>query len=352
MSRFFSKSLQNLEAYTPGEQPKDNKYIKLNTNESPFIPPKKVMKRVLKNANKLNLYPDPECYELREKLSKTLGVDKDEIILGNGSDEVLNFIFKAFCDNTIDAAFADITYGFYEVFANLYNINYQKIPLKNDFSIDEEDYFNLGKTIFIANPNAPTGLFMPLDKIEKILKNNPQNIVVIDEAYVDFGAKSAIKLIKKYDNLIVCRTFSKSRQMAGARLGFAISNKEIIKDLNKIRYSLNPYNINRMTMEAALCILDNERLVKKNIKKIIEARKYTITELKKLDFEITDSKANFIFAKHKKLDGEEIYTQLKQRGILVRHFNKDKISAYNRITIGTKGEMCALIESLKVILED
>ena len=352
MSRFFSDKLKKLVPYTPGEQPKDMKYIKLNTNESPFAPSEKAVKMAGEAAEKLNLYPDPECRVLTQKIADLLGVDYDEVLVTNGSDEILNFAFIAFCDSKVGAAFPDITYGFYPVFADLNGIDYTQIPLKEDFSINISDYFGLKKAIFIANPNAPTGIALSLDEIEEILKNNPDNVVVIDEAYVDFGGVSCVPLIKKYDNLLVTQTFSKSRSMAGARLGFGVGSKALIADLNTVKYSTNPYNINRMTMASGIGILaDNDQVIK-NCNEIIKNREYTITELKKLGFTVTDSKANFVFAKHSEIDGKTFYLKLREKGILVRHFDKKEIFDYNRITVGSFDEMKALIEATKVILEE
>ena len=347
MSRFFSEKYKNLIPYTPGEQPKGMEYIKLNTNESPFPPSKKALEYAAKEIEKLNLYPDPDCRELTEKIAEYYGIDKEEVLLTNGSDEILNFAFMAFCDKTHPAAFADITYGFYTVFSDINNIPYEEIPLKDDFTIDVNDYIGINKTIFIANPNAPTGIALSLEEIEKILVSNPDNVVVIDEAYVDFGNESAVKLVHKYDNLLVTQTFSKSRSMAGARLGFGIGSKALIQDLNTVKYSTNPYNINRMTMAAGLGVMNDDEYTQKNCREIIRNREYTAGELKKLGFELTASSTNFVFAKHPEKDGEEIYLKLKENGILVRHFSKEKISDYVRITIGTREQMEKLIEMLK-----
>lgn len=352
MSKFLSKRFKTLSPYTPGEQPKDEKYIKLNTNESPYPPSKKAIAAAKKAAKKLNLYPDPTALSLNRAFANEIGVKPDEVIATNGSDEILNFAFAAFCDKECGAAFPDITYGFYEVFAKLYNIPYTKIPLKEDFSIDINDYLGLGKTIFIANPNAPTGLALSLSQIEEILKANTKNIVVIDEAYVDFGAESAVCLINKYDNLLVTQTFSKSRSMAGARLGFGIANRELIKDLNTIKYSTNPYNINKMTMAAGIGTLIDAEYTKRNCQSIIKTREYAKSELLKLGFSVIPSSANFVFAKHAAVCGEKIYKELRQRKILVRRFDLPKICDYCRITIGTKKQTDALLRALKSILEE
>ena len=352
MSRFFSSKYQALTPYTPGEQPKNLKYIKLNTNESPFPPSKKAQHHAKDAAKRLELYPDPECLKLSKKLADTLGVSEDEVLLTNGSDEILNFAFMAYCDDTHPAVFADITYGFYSVFAQINNVPYEEIPLGDDFKIRVCDYLGIGKTIFIANPNAPTGIALSREEIEEIIKSNPDNIVVVDEAYVDFGGESCVPLIHKYDNLLVTQTFSKSRSMAGARLGFGVANKDLIRDLNTIKYSTNPYNINRMTMAAGLGVLADNDYTKRNSNTIIENREFTRRELEKLGFTMTDSSTNFLFAKSDKISGAELYQKLKENGILVRHFDKEKICEYNRITIGTKKQMKALIACVTSILED
>ena len=351
MSRFFSKKYKDLEPYTPGEQPKDMKYIKLNTNESPFPPSKKAVEYASSEAEKYQLYSDPECDILVEKAAELFGVEKDCILFTNGSDEILNFAFMAFCDDEHPAYFANITYGFYSVFAQINNVDYIEIPLKDDFSIDITDYFGKKGVIFIANPNAPTGIALSLLEIEEVVKNNPESVVVIDEAYIDFGAESAVPLTKKYDNLLVTQTFSKSRSMAGARLGFGIGCKELIRDLNTIKYSTNPYNVNRATMAAGVGAIEDEEYTKKNCRLIIETRERIKEELKILGFEMTDSSTNFIFAKHPWYSGEKLYLELKRKGILVRHFSKEALCEYNRITIGTDEQMNALVSAVKEILE-
>lgn len=351
MSRFFSSKYKNLTPYTPGEQPKDMKYLKLNTNESPFPPSEKAITESAEAANFLQLYPDPECRALTEKIAETLGVDYSEVLVTNGSDEILNFAFMAYCDDTHPAVFPDITYGFYPVFAEINNLPYEQFPLKDDFTIDIKDYIGINKTIFIANPNAPTGIALKPSEIEEILKSNPDSVVVIDEAYVDFGAQSCVPLIRKYDNLLVTQTFSKSRSMAGARLGFGVGSASLIQDLNTIKYSTNPYNINRMTMAAGLGVLADEEYTKNNCQAIMESRKYTEKELKRLGFTMTDSLANFVFAKHPEISGKDLYLKLKENGVLIRHFDKDRIIEYNRITIGTLSQMKQFISETEKILE-
>lgn len=350
MSKFLSGKFASLTPYTPGEQPQDMQYVKLNTNESPFPPSESVVNAINEAAKRLNLYSDPECKKLVSKLAEVYGVEEENVIVSNGSDEVLNFAFMAFCDSEKGAAFPDISYGFYPVFAAVNNVPYCEIPLKDDFTIDIKDYFGCNKTIFIANPNAPTGIALSLDEIEQILINNKDSVVVIDEAYVDFGATSAVPLTKKYDNLLVTMTFSKSRSLAGGRLGFGIASKEIIKDLNTIRFSTNPYNVNSMTLAAGLATLNENEKVKENCKKIAETREYTKKALENLGFFVTDSLANFIFAKSDKVGGEELYLKLKSKGVLVRHFKLPKIKDFVRITIGTKEQMDIFIKTVEEIL--
>ena len=352
MSRYQSKRLSSLSPYTPGEQPRDMQYVKLNTNESPFPPSKKAQKLACDAAERLQLYSDPTCRVLTDKLAAVYGVSPDEVIVTNGSDEVLDFAFQAFCDENTPALFPDISYGFYPVFADRNGVPYETVALRDDFTVDIEPYFGAGKTIFIANPNAPTGLALSRDEIEQILIHNPNNVVVIDEAYVDFGGESCVPLIKKYDNLLVTQTFSKSRSLAGGRLGFGIASRELIADLHTIRYSTNPYNVNSMTAAAGYGILCDEEYTKKNCQTIMENRKWTAEELKNRGFEMTDSKANFIFAKHPRLDGGELYAALKARGVLIRHFNAPRICDYNRITVGSREQMQVFLDAVDGILKE
>ena len=352
MSRFFSKKYSNLEAYTPGEQPKDMKYIKLNTNESPFPPSPSVIEAAAQEAGRLQLYSDPECAPLVQKCAELYGVKRSQILMTNGSDEILNFAFMAFCDSDHPIVFPDITYGFYPVFAALNGIPYTEIPLKDDFTIDINDYIGINKNIVIANPNAPTGIALTLDQIEKIVSSNPDNVVIIDEAYVDFGAQSAVTLVDKYDNLIVTQTFSKSRSLAGARLGYGIACESLINDMNTIKYSTNPYNVNRMTMMAGYAALCDNEYYMSNCKTIEQNREYTRRELERLGFSVLNSSANFLFAKSDRISGEELYLKLKNSGILVRHFKKEKIKDFNRITIGTLDQMQALIKEIERLLKE
>ena len=352
MSRFQSEKLRALTPYTPGEQPRDMQYIKLNTNESPFAPSEKAIAAAAEAAKRLHLYNDPTSRALTDKLAALYGVESDEVIVTNGSDEVLDFAFQAFCDADVPAVFADITYGFYPVFAARSGLPYQLVPLREDFTLNIADYFDLGRAlVVIANPNAPTGIALSRGEIEQILLHNRDNVVVVDEAYVDFGAESCVPLIKKYDNLLVTQTFSKSRSLAGGRLGFGIGCKSLIADLHTIRYSTNPYNVNTMTQAAGLGVLCDEDYTRRNCATVMANREWTVAELKKRGFETTDSKTNFVFAKHPSVSGEYLYTELKKRGVLVRHFTSERIRDYARITIGSREQMEALIKTIDEILE-
>lgn len=349
MSRFLDEKFSALKEYVPGEQPRDKKYIKLNTNESPFPPSVSVLEAVnSEEVKNLRLYSDPSNKALKEKLAEIYKVGPDNIYVSNGSDDILNFAFMAFGDR--GAAFPDITYGFYKVFAKLYGIDSQIIPLEEDFAIDENKYFGLDKLIVIANPNAPTGLSLSLDKIEKIVSSNKNSVVLIDEAYVDFGGESCYNLIDKYDNLLVVRTFSKSRSLAGARLGFAIASKEIIKDLEKLKFSTNPYDINRLTQAAGVAALNQDDYYTANCKKIIENREFTANALKEIGFSVIDSDANFLFVKSDKISGLDFYLKLKEKGVLIRHFTDERICEYNRVTIGSREEMEIFLEKTAEIL--
>ena len=350
MSRFLKQAFRSLEVYVPGEQPRDKKYIKLNTNESPFPPSPEVLEAVAKEAGDLQLYSDPECTALRKTAAGLFGLQPENIFCGNGSDEVLNFAFCAFCDETKGMAFPSISYGFYPVFGDLYGIDCTAIPLKDDFSIDPADYRNLGKNIVIANPNAPTGMLLTLDDIRSILDTNRDNVVIIDEAYIDFGGKSCLPLVEEYDNLLVVQTFSKSRSLAGGRLGFGFAQAEIIADLNRVKYSTNPYNINRCTLAAGEAALCSQSYYDKNCQTIIQNRAFTTDALAALGFEVLPSKANFIFARHPEIDGGTLYRTLKDMGILVRHFSRKEISDFVRITIGSADQMQALINAIQTIL--
>ena len=352
MSRYFSEKYIDLEPYVPGELPKNKREIKLNTNENPYPPLQEVTDAVAEESRKLNLYSDPDSRNLRRALADNLEVPEDHLIVTNGSDEILNFAFMAFCDDHIPAIFPDVTYGFYPVFAQINRLPYREIPLKDDLTIDISKFFQVAGTLFIANPNAPTGIALKKSEIEQILQNNTYNVVVVDEAYVDFGAESCLPLVEAYDNLLVTRTFSKSRSLAGARLGVGIAQPELIADLNAVRNSTNPYNVNRLTAAAGIACLKHDDYNMENCRKIIETRTWSERALKDLGFEMTTSRTNFLFARHPDVPGEELYKRLKDRGILIRHFKGERVCDYNRITIGTPEQMEKLVEAVKEILEE
>ena len=352
MSQYFSKRYKDLTPYTPGEQPQDMKYVKLNTNESPFPPSPGVAAAVAEELGRLQLYSDPESRKLTGKLAEVYGVPYGRVLMTNGSDEGLNFAFMAFADEERPLRFPDISYGFYPVFAELNHIPYEEIPLTEDFSIDPEPYLGGGKCIVIANPNAPTGRALPLSEIERLVAGNPGGVTIIDEAYVDFGAESAVGLVEKYDNLLVVGTFSKSRSMAGARIGFAIGQEPLIRDLNTIKYSTNPYNVNRMSSAAGIAALEESDYYRQNCRVVMKNREMTVKGLEALGFEVLPSKANFVFARRPGSDGGELYRKLKARGVLVRHFDKPRIRDFLRITIGTEAQMNVLLGTLKQILEE
>ena len=340
MSRFMSPRFAGLEAYTPGEQPQDQQYVKLNTNESPYPPSPAVVAAIsAEEVSRLNLYPDPTGRVLKEKLAALYGVKAENIFLSNGSDER-------------GAAFPEISYGFYPVYADLYHVDCVKIPLKEDFGVDYRDYCNIDRMVVIANPNAPTGMEISLAEIEEILKTNPNRIVLIDEAYIDFGGTSCVDLIRKYDNLLVVQTYSKSRSMAGARLGFAIADAGIIADLEKIKYSTNPYNINRLTLLAGEAAVESNAYYVENAKKIAATRDMTTQKLREMGFTVLDSKANFIFAKSNAVSGRVLYEELKKKGVLVRFWGKEKIEDFLRITIGTPEQMEVLFAKTAEILQE
>ena len=348
MSRFFTKSLAALQPYVPGEQPQDMQYIKLNTNESPFPPAPGVMK-VIGEAEvaKLYLYSDPDCKDLIAAIAKRFGLRPEQVTVGNGSDEVLWFALRAFCDEETPLAYSDITYGCYKTWCSMLNVPSNVLPLREDFSVDTGLYRGLKCTVMITNPNAPTGICLPLSEIEAVLRANPDNVVIVDEAYVDFGGESAVSLIGKYDNLLVVQTCSKSRSLAGARLGFAMGNPDLIADLNRIKFSFNPYNVNRLTCLAGIAAMEDEEYFQKCTSAVAETRDRTAAELEKMGFDLTDSKANFLFAKSSRIPGGELYRKLKEKGILVRHFDKPRLDDRLRITVGSDQQMNALLAALR-----
>ena len=352
MSRFLSPTLAAVTPYTPGEQPQDQQYIKLNTNESPYLPSPAVIAAVSEHeVEKLRLYSDPACADLLKAAAAHFGLKPEQIMPGNGSDENLFFALRAFCDADHPLAYADITYGCYGVWCGLMHIPSHIIPLKEDFTLDPKDYYGLNQTIVLANPNAPTGIALPRAEIEGILKANPNNVVIVDEAYVDFGGESCVPLIDRYENLLVVQTFSKSRQLAGARLGLAMGNAKLIADLNRVKFSLNPYNINRLTLKAGQAALEDTAYFDKTRAAIMDTRAWTMQQLTDRGFTVLDSRANFVFASTERINGSVLYKELKKNGILVRHFDAPRIDNWLRITIGTPEQMQALMDAVDKILE-
>ena len=347
MSRFLNPRFETLEVYTPGEQPQDQVYTKLNTNESPYPAAPEVVAAIdAEQVRNLRLYSDPECRPLIAKLAEVYGLSPAQVFVSNGSDDILNFAFMAFSGQPGRAAFPDVTYGFYQVFADLHQVTATVIPLQPDFSVRVDDYLNLDQMIVLANPNAQVGRALPRQDMERIIASNPDHVVVVDEAYVDFGAESCVPLIHQYPNLLVVQTFSKSRSMAGARLGFALGSAELIADLNRIKYSTNPYNVNRLTMAAGVAALEAQAYYDANSQKIQATRAWTVRELERLGFTVIPSQGNFVLAGHSRVDGETIYRELKRRGILVRHFTAPRIANFNRITIGSQEQMELLVRTL------
>lgn len=350
MSIYFSQKLSDIDPYVPGEQPKDQQYIKLNTNESPFPPSQEVIKALNEAQTlKLNLYSDPTASDLVEAIAKYYGVDTQNVFVGNGSDEVLAFAFYAYGEHGFTGP--ELSYGFYPVFSQFFNINYTQIPLKKDLSICLEDYYDVKNSIIFANPNAQTGLYINPEEIEKLVKT-VNGVVIVDEAYIDFGGESVIPLTKKYKNLLVTGTLSKSRNLAGARIGFAIGDKELITDLNTLKFSFNPYNLNRLSIIAGQKAFEDKAYFEKCTSLVAETREFTKQGLKELGFEYTDSLSNFILAKHSKIEGKKLYLRLKERGILVRYLGDEIIKDYIRITIGTNEQMQTLLDTVKIILSE
>ncbi|MBR4991605.1 MAG: histidinol-phosphate transaminase [Clostridia bacterium] len=348
MSRFFTESLSALQPYVPGEQPQDMQYIKLNTNESPFPPAPGVMAAISSaEVERLYLYSDPDCKALIASIAKRFGLKPEQVTVGNGSDEVLWFALRAFCDEKTPLAYNDITYGCYKTWCGLLNVPSKILPLKGDYSIDLALYNDLKATVMVTNPNAPTGICLSTEQIEGILKANPDNVVIVDEAYVDFGGQSCVGLIEKYENLLVVQTCSKSRSLAGARLGYAMGSAELIADLNRIKFSFNPYNVNRLTCLAGIAAMEDEAYFQMCTKAVSETRERTAEALKQMGFTVTESKANFLFAESGRIPGMELYLKLKERGILVRHFDKPRLENRLRITVGSDQQMDALLTALR-----
>ena len=353
MSRFLSPEARRCDPYTPGEQPRDQQYIKLNTNESPFPPSPRVLEALSRaEAEKLYLYSDPTCAALNAAIAKRYGLSPENVISGNGSDEILAFAFRAFCGEGKPVAFADITYGFYEAQAALFGLEARRIPLREDFSLNVEDYLDFPGAVVIANPNAPTGMAVPVSEIRRLLEKDRDRVAVVDEAYVDFGAESCVPLVREYENLLVTQTMSKSRSLAGGRIGFALGSAELIADLNRVKYSFNPYNVNRLSLLAGAAAVEDEEYFRSCCRAVRDARAWTVEALEARGFTVLPSSANFIFAKSDRLPGGELYRKLKAAGILVRWFDKDRIRDFCRITIGSKEQMEALVKTIDQLLSE
>lgn len=349
MSRFMGARYSLFDAYTPGEQPQDRRYIKLNTNESPYPPSPKVRQAL--NADEveaLRLYPDPECGALRASMAAQMGLDENQLLCGNGSDELLSFAFMAW--GSRGAAFADVTYGLYRVLADLHQVKVTNVPLRDGFALDDRDYLGLNRLIVIANPNAPTGMALKPRQLAYIAEQNPDGVVLVDEAYVDFGAESCLPLIGRYDNLCVVQTYSKSRSLAGARLGFAAGPAELIRDLKKIKNAINPYNVSRLTQRAGIAAMEDEDYYLLNARAIMQARDNTARALQAMGFEVLPSRANFLFARHTGIGGAALYMALKKRGVLVRHFGAERIKDYIRISVGSQEQMTAFLDAVREIM--
>ena len=352
MSKFWNETVNKIEPYVPGEQPRDKKYVKLNTNENPYPPSKKVLEAVKNSANEdLRLYPDPVCTELSQAIANFYDLDKENVFLGNGSDEVLAFSFMTFFSKDKTILFPDISYSFYPVYAEFFGLNYKMVPLDEDFNIQLEELKKENGGVILPNPNAPTGKYIDTDKLKELLEANKDSVVIIDEAYIDFGGESMVKYIKDYKNLLVVQTFSKSRSLAGARIGFALGDNELIEGLNRVKNSINSYTIDRVALNAGKAAIEDKEYFEETRNKIIKTRENVIKTLREMGFKVLDSKANFIFASHKNFEGQYLYEELRNRGVLVRFFNKDRIDKFLRITIGTDEEMDILIEKLKEIIK-
>lgn len=355
MSQFWSPVVHSLTPYVPGEQPQLDNLIKLNTNEHPWGPSPKALQAIHDAANdNLRLYPDPNADALKQVLAAHHGVQPSEVFVGNGSDEVLAHAFMALLNHPGGLWFPDISYSFYPVYCQLYGITPRTVPLRDDFSIGADDYLPKGSdragAIIFPNPNAPTGRPLPLSEVERIVAGNPQAVVLIDEAYVDFGAESAVKRIAQYPNLLVAHTFSKSRSLAGLRVGYAIGQAPLIEALERVKNSFNSYPLDRLALAGAIASVQDEAYFEEGCAKVIAARETLITELKALGFDVLPSAANFIFVQHPAHEGADLTAKLRERAIIVRHFKQERIRNFMRITIGTPAQCQALVQALKQIL--
>ncbi|MBN6515222.1 histidinol-phosphate transaminase [Acinetobacter pittii] len=349
--RFWSPEVRELEPYVPGEQPKIQNLLKLNTNENPYPPSPKVVEAVqavlTHQADALRLYPDPDATALKHAIAKQQNIDVSQVFVGNGSDEVLAHIFKAFFLQDEPILYPDITYSFYPVYSQFFGTKTKEIPLNDNFEIEIKDYVQPNGGVIITNPNAPTSIALGLAEIEQILKANPDRVVVIDEAYVDFGAESAVSLVNRYENLVVCQTTSKSRSLAGLRVGFAIAQSHLIAALEAVKNSFNSYPIDRFAIAAAIASFEDQTYFEEQCQKVISSREKLVDELTALGFKVLPSKANFIFASHLSHDAGQLAQQLREQGIIVRYFNKPRINQFLRITVGTDEQNERLVQTLK-----
>lgn len=347
----WENNVRRVVPYVPGEQPKDTNVVKLNTNENPYPPSPNVRKALDDfDCGRMRLYPDPEAFVLVDAIAENYGVKPEQVFVGVGSDDVISMAFLTFFNSDKPVLFPDVTYSFYDVWAEVYRIPYKQMPLDENFRINAKDYMTENGGIIFPNPNAPTGVLESVDMIEEIVKANPDSVVMIDEAYIDFGGKSCLPLIEKYDNLLVIQTFSKSRSMAGMRIGYAMGNEKLIKYMNDVKFSINSYTMNHITQICGAEAVKDKAYFEEHVNKIIDSREYTKKKLTELGFTFPDSMSNFIFAKHESADANEIFAKLKEKKIFVRHWNKPRISDYLRISIGTPEEMEKLIFALGEIL--
>lgn len=352
MKEFWSSRIRSLTPYTAGEQPKNRKFIKLNANENPYPPSPKALEAIRKGADAaLRLYPDLEATALRQALAVRHGVKAEQVFVGNGSDEVLAFAFQAFFDEGAEIVFPDITYSFYPVYAALFGIRCRKLPLKDDFTVDVAALCGGNDGVVIANPNAPTGMELPQDEIIRILEANPNVIVIVDEAYVDFGAQSAVDLIDRYPNLLVVQTFSKSRSLAGARIGYAMGNENLIQAIDCVKNSFNSYTIDRLALAAGTASVEDEAYFQEICAKVIATRDKTADALRKLGFVVYPSKTNFVLATHPLIAAKTLFSGLRELGVLVRYFDVPRIDNCLRITIGTDEEMDALLTGMEKLIK-
>lgn len=351
MSKYWNETTKNIKPYVPGEQPKDRKYIKLNTNENPYPPSPKVIEAIKAAADEnLQLYPDPNCDELRSTLGDYYKLSPDQVFVGNGSDEVLAFSFMAFFNQNNPIIIPDITYSFYEVYVKLFKLEKILVPVDENFEFSAESFCVKNGGVVIANPNAPTTKYLSVEALKKIIEYNIERVVIIDEAYVDFGGESLVKFVNDYPNLLIVQTLSKSRALAGLRVGFAFGHKELIEGLNRIKNSINSYTLDRLSMAGAKASFEDEAYFQEIGLKVINTRESVIPVLKDLGFKVLESKANFLFVSHNTIQAKILFDELRNKGILVRYFNKPKIDNFLRISIGTPEDMEVLVAKLGEII--